>query len=174
MKSAVKIVNVEYDAAEGAKVGVHERRTARDGAPWEMRCHRVAERRRLGSVSVVPVLDTYSGVLMTIYGLSLSGTVERRLKVEMGGTGLVFTFIDHARGTEVGRVLVQVDDILAAVTDPIVGGSVIEGLVPPHGPKSPLHVEVRRNEVLLKAGDPDVAVGLDDLQDAMEKVISKG
>lgn len=111
---------------------------------------------------------------MTIYGLSLTGAVERRLKVEMGGTGLVLTFIDHAGNKEVGRVLVQVDDILAAVTEPPADGSTIEGIVPPHGPQAPLQVQVRRNEVLLTASGSDIAVGLDDLQDAMEKVIAKG
>ena len=52
-----------------------------------------------------------------------------------------------------------------------------KGRSPPHGAAKLLDVEVRRNEVLLRvhaAGSEDgwdVAVGLDDFQDALEKVI---
>src|SRR5271166_7063745 len=102
---------------------------------------------------------------MTIYGISQSSGVERKLKVEMGAHGLVLTFIEHAGGAERGRTLVPVDDLLAAITEAPAGGSTVEGIAPPNGPKMQLHVDVRRNEVLLKlsagAGEgTDVAVGL--------------
>jgi hypothetical protein len=116
---------------------------------------------------------------MTIYGISQSSGVERRLKVEMGAHGLVLIFIDHVGDKERDRILVQVDDLLAAITEPPVDGCTVEGISPPNGPKMLLSVEVRRNEVLLKVSGAareslDIAVGLDDLQDAMEAVIQRG
>jgi hypothetical protein len=113
---------------------------------------------------------------MTIYGISQSSGVERRLKVEQGAQGIVLTLIDHIGGTEQTRIKVQLDDLLATITDPPVGGSAVEGISPPQGAKMLLHLEVRRNEVLLRVSDnsgkwTDVAVGLDDIQDALEKVI---
>lgn len=115
---------------------------------------------------------------MTVYGISQSSGVERRLQVEMGAHGLVLIIIDHVGGKERERILVQVDDILAAITEAPPGGSTIEGILPPNGPKMQLSVEVRRNEVLLKVSaasreGSDVAVGLDDFQDAMEKVVNR-
>lgn len=88
---------------------------------------------------------------MTIYGLSQSTGVERRLKVEQGGEGVVLTITDHVGGKERGRILVQPDDLLSTITDAPPGGSVVEGISPPHGAKIQLDVEVRRNEVLLRA-----------------------
>src|ERR1022692_4160326 len=116
---------------------------------------------------------------MTIYGVSQSSGVERRLKVEMGGDGVVLTFIDHVEGKERGRILAQPDDLMRTLMDPPPGGSPVEGISPPHGAKMRLDVEVRHNEVLLKTHTgavegPDVAVGLDDFQDALEGVISRG
>lgn len=114
---------------------------------------------------------------MTIYGISQSTGVERRLKVEMGAHGLVLIFIDHVGGKERERILVQVDDLLAAITEAPADGCTVDGISPPNGPKMLLNVEIRRNEVLLKvsAGSgegSDAAVGLDDFQDAMEKVVN--
>jgi hypothetical protein len=116
---------------------------------------------------------------MTIYGLSQSSGVERRLNVERGGQGIVLTFTDHVGGKERERILVQPDNLLATIMDPPPGGSTVEGISPPHGAKMLLDVEVRRNEVLLRAhadlGEgADVAVGLDDFQDALEGVITPG
>ncbi|MBY0528240.1 MAG: hypothetical protein K2R98_32925 [Gemmataceae bacterium] len=124
-------------------------------------------------------LDGKKVAAMTIYGVSQSTGVERRLEVEMGGQGIVLIIIDHVGSKERERILVPVDDLLAAITDPPPGGSSVEGISPPNGPKMHLDVEVRRNEVLLRARaasgtGSDVAVGLDDLQDAMEGVISRG
>ena len=55
----------------------------------------------------------------------------------------------------------------------------IEGAAPVVGARRRLDVEVRRNEVQLKTGAEgedtwDIAVGLDDFQDALEGVISQG
>ena len=116
---------------------------------------------------------------MMIYGVSQTSGVERRLTVERGGEGVVLTITDHAEGVEQARVVVPADALLTALTDPPAGGSTVEGFVPPHGAKMRLGLDVRRNEVLVRAdGGPgagaDVAVGLDDLQDALEGVINRG
>jgi hypothetical protein len=116
---------------------------------------------------------------MQIYGVSQSSGVERRLKVERGVECVVLTIIDHAGGRERERILVPADGLLAAITDPPPGGSSVEGRAPPDGKKMLLAVEVRRNEVLIQMrAEPgegsDVAVGLDDFQDALEGVIASG
>jgi hypothetical protein len=115
---------------------------------------------------------------MTIYGLSQSSGVERRLKVERGGQGIVLTIIDHAADKEQERIMIGAEDLLNAITQPAEGGTAIQGIRPPHGETMRLDLEVRRNEVLLTArggsGDgSDVAVGLDDLQDALEGAITR-
>ncbi len=114
---------------------------------------------------------------MLIYGLSQSSGVERRLLVERGGQGVVLSMIDHVGGKERERIMVPTDDLLATITDPPPGGCTVGGISPPQGANMQLDVEVRRNEVLLRArgatGDgSDVAVGLDDFQDALAGVIS--
>jgi hypothetical protein len=115
---------------------------------------------------------------MTVYGVSQSSGVERRLFVERGGDGIVLTITDHVGNKEQGRILVQADDLLAAITDPPPGGATVAGVAPPHGSALQLHLEVRRNEVLLTLrtdGGPgaDAAVGLDDLQDALEHALTR-
>jgi len=97
----------------------------------------------------------------------------------MGAQGVVLIIIDHPGSKELERILVQADNLLAAVTDPPSGGSTVEGISPPYGPKMLLDIEVRRNEVLLKVSagsgkESDVAVGLDDFQDALEGIITRG
>jgi hypothetical protein len=116
---------------------------------------------------------------MMIYGVSQSSGVERQLKVERGGQGVVLTITDHVDGKERQRIMVDADNLLAAVMDRPPGGSTIEGISPPQGGKMLLDIEIRRNEVLLNARadlgqGADVAVGLDDFQDAMEGVIAGG
>ena|SRR5713226_8726257 len=113
---------------------------------------------------------------MKIYGVSQSTGVERRLYIEQGGEGLVLTISDHVGNVERERIMVQPDRLLATVIDRAPGGVTIEVSSPPHGPKKLLDVEVRRNEVLLRVRAEseegwDVAVGLDDFQDALEKTI---
>ena len=115
---------------------------------------------------------------MTIYGVSQTSGLERRLTVEWGREGVVLALTDHVGGQERGRICVPADDLLTALTDPPAGGSTVDGFVPPHGAKMQLHLEVRRNEVLLRVdggagAGTDVAVGLDDFQDALEGVIAQ-
>ena len=112
-----------------------------------------------------------------IYGVSQSSGVERRLQVERGGQGVVLTITDHVGDKEQERIMVPTDNLLSTITAPSIGGSTVEGISPPHGAKMLLDLEVRRNEVLLRArgesGDgSDVAVGLDDFQDALAGVIT--
>jgi hypothetical protein len=116
---------------------------------------------------------------MTIYGVSQSTGVERRLTVARGGQGVVLTFTDHIQNVERARIMVPADDLLDLVTDPPAGGATLAGMTPPHGADMLLDLEVRRNEVLFRArpvaGEgTDVAVGLDDFQDALEGVIAAG
>jgi hypothetical protein len=115
---------------------------------------------------------------MKIYGVSQSSGVERRLYVERGHDGVVLIINDHDGNKERERILVHADDLLPAITDPAPGGRTVEGVSPAHGRKMLLQVEVRRNEVWLTArpasgGGADVAVGLDDFQDALEGVINR-
>jgi len=115
---------------------------------------------------------------MKIFGVSQSSGVERRLYVERGGDGIVLIINDHEGNKERERILVQADDLLQTITDPTPGGSTVEGISPNHGWKMLLQVEVRRNEVWLKAqpvsGEgADIAVGLDDFQDALEGAINR-
>lgn len=115
--------------------------------------------------------------LMTIYGVSQSTGVERRLMVDKVTEGVVLTIIDHRGRKEQGRISLAADDLVAAVTDAAARTTPIKGLPSPNGVKWQLVVEVRRNEVWLTmssdAGDAtDIAVGFDDLQDALEGVIS--
>jgi hypothetical protein len=113
---------------------------------------------------------------MRIYGVSQSSGVERRLHVERGGEGVVLTIADHVGNVERERIMVPPDRLLAAVMDPAPGGVTIEGRSPPYGAQKLLDVEIRRNEVQLRIrseseGGWDVAVGLDDFQDALEMVM---
>ncbi len=115
---------------------------------------------------------------MTIYGVSGSTGVERRLEIAQGGEGVVLTVTDHATNKEEQCILVQVDDVISAVTESRAGGTSIEGIAPPHGAKMRLDIEVRRNEILLKMqggsnAETDIAVGLDDFQDALEQVVKR-
>jgi hypothetical protein len=112
---------------------------------------------------------------MKVFGVSQTSGAERRLSVERGaGDGIVLIITDHAGDRERERVLVKADDLMATVTDPQPGGTTVEGTSPSHGTSLPLTVEVRRNEVWLTAGGgADVAVGLDDFQDALEGAIPR-
>jgi hypothetical protein len=114
---------------------------------------------------------------MTIYGLSQSSSVERRLKIERGGQGIVLTFIDLVGNKEREKIMVQAGDLMAAVTSAPPGGSKVEGVSPPHGEKMQLDLDVRGNEVLLLArgsgAGTDVAVGLDDFMDALGTAVGR-
>jgi hypothetical protein len=110
---------------------------------------------------------------MKIFGVSQSSGVERRLYVERGHDGIVLIIKDHLGSKERERILVQADDLLSTITDRAPGGRTVDGVSPAHGWKMVLQVEVRGKEVWLKMRPPsgegaDVAVGLDDFQDALE------
>jgi hypothetical protein len=115
---------------------------------------------------------------MKVFGVSQSSGIERNLYVERGHEGVVLIIRDQAGSKERERILVRMDDLLSTITDPVPGGRTVEGVAPGHESKMLLHVEVRRNEVWLTArgtsGDgADVAVGLDDFQDALEGAINR-
>ena len=98
--------------------------------------------------------------------------------VERGADGIVLIISDHEGNKERERILVGADDLLSTITDPVPGGCTVEGVSPAHGWKMLLQVEVRGNEVWLKARPTsgegvDVAVGLDDFQDALEGAINR-
>src|SRR5689334_21238799 len=116
---------------------------------------------------------------MKIFGVSQSSGVERCLYVERGPDGIVLIIKDYEGSKERERILVQVDALLSTITDPTPGGCTVDGISPAHAWKMLLQVEVRRNEVWLKARPTsgegaDVAVGLDDFQDALEGALNHG
>ena len=113
---------------------------------------------------------------MRIYGISQSSGVERRLHIEKGAEGVLLIISDHQGNVERARITVEPDSLVATFMDRAPGNVTIEGRSQSNGAKQLLNVEVRRNEVLLAvraeaAAGSDVAVGLDDFQDALEKVI---
>jgi len=115
---------------------------------------------------------------MTIYGVSQSSGVERRLKVEKGVDGVFLTIVDHQGRKEQGRICLQPDNLVDAITATPPRAATVAGLPSPNGTKMNISVEVRRNEVWLTMSSDsgegaDIAVGFDDLQDALEGVISK-
>jgi hypothetical protein len=116
---------------------------------------------------------------MKIFGVSQSSGVERSLHIERGHDGIVLIIKDLDGGKERERILVPQESLLSTITHPAPGGCTVEGVSPAHGWKLLLQVEIRRNEVWLKmrssSGDgADVAVGLDDFQDALEGAINRG
>ena len=115
---------------------------------------------------------------MKIFGVSQTNGSERVLKLERGIDGIVLTLADHVGGKECARIIVPSDAFVGAIMEPTAGGSVVKGLPQPKGTPMQLLIEVRRNEVLLNIQDKtgvgvDVAVGSDDLQDALEGVTSR-
>ena len=109
---------------------------------------------------------------MKIFGVSQSSGRERSLHVERGADGIVLIIKDLDGSKERERILVPVDDLLSTITDPAPGGRTVEGVSPGHGWKMVLQVEIRKNEVWLKTEGADLAVGLDDFQDALEVAIN--
>ena len=116
---------------------------------------------------------------MRIYGVSQPSGVERRLHIDQAGDCVMLTITDHVGNVKREDITVHPDRLLAAVIERTPGGVTIEGRCQPHEPKKLIDVEIRRNEVLLRVrvepqGASDVAVGLDDFQDALEGVITRG
>lgn len=113
---------------------------------------------------------------MVIYGMSPSSGLERRLTVEGTEPGVSLRIYDHAEDVERARIVVSGDELLAAIISPAEAGSKIEGASLNLGAGTRLDVTVRRNEVQLKTSaeggsEWDIAVGLDDFQDALEGVV---
>ena len=114
---------------------------------------------------------------MTIYGVSQTSGVERRLEVAGAGEGVSLGIYDHAGGEERDRIVVPAADLMTAVTERPEAGSTIEGEAA--GARRRLDIQVRYNEVQLRThgegqSEWDVAVGLDDFQDALEVAVGAG
>jgi hypothetical protein len=113
---------------------------------------------------------------MMIHGISQSTGVERQLHFVPVREGIILMMCDHKDETRRHRILLQPDDLMGAVMERPAGGLEIEGKSPSLGTKKVLAMEIKRNEVLLQIRnqaetESDVAVGLDDFQDALEKAI---
>jgi len=113
---------------------------------------------------------------MRIFGISQSSGVERRLHIEKAADGVLLIISDHNGNVERARIMVQPDSLMDTFMVRSPGGVTIEGSSSSNGAKKLLDLEVRRNEVLLRvrvdsAAESDVAVGLDDFQDALENVV---
>lgn len=107
-----------------------------------------------------------------IYGLSQSNGVERILEVEKADSQLLLHVHDQPEQAQ-ERILVPTPEVVAALSDGATGARTIEGTSPRLGTRKLLDIEVRGNEVLLwvrpeSGGGWDIAVGLDDFQDAVE------
>jgi hypothetical protein len=134
------------------------------------------ETAKLCRAGITRLLNKMGLSAMRIYGISQSSGVERRLHIEKGAEGVVLIISDHDGNVERARITVPPDSLMATFMERAPGGVTLEGRSPSNEPKKLLNVEVRRNEVLLRvqaesAAGSDVAVGLDDFQDALEKVI---
>lgn len=116
---------------------------------------------------------------MLIYGVSQSTGEERKLKFDRAGAGVLLTIMDLPGDVERERIIVFTEDIMSNLMTPQPGGTAIDGEAPDSGVKKQLDMEIRRNEVWLRAHAGaeegcDVAVGLDDFQDALESVVAAG
>jgi len=110
-----------------------------------------------------------------IYGISQSSGVERLVEVERAETGVLLIISDRIGNVERERIILSADELVSTVMDGGVSRT-LTGTSPGQGTRF-LDIEVRRNEVLLcsraeSESGCDAAVGLDDLQDALEGVIN--
>ena len=115
---------------------------------------------------------------MKIFGVSQSSGEERVLKIERGIDGIVLTLGDIKGGKEHGRIKVNSDALVGEILDPVPDGSIIEGIPQAHEGEMRLQIEVKRNEVLLEIREnngivADIAVGLDDIQDGLERMTNR-
>lgn len=113
---------------------------------------------------------------MAIDGVSQSSGVERIVDVTRSGEGVQIAFRDRKGNVELERIVLPSDDLLRILTEKPTGLHTIDGKSSSGKPLM-LNIEVKRNEVLLVARAEsvegcDAAVGLDDLTDALESVIS--
>jgi hypothetical protein len=113
---------------------------------------------------------------MTVYGVSPSTWVERVVNIQGSHAGVLLIVSDLQGNVELERIVVPPEELLAAILEPAEGGSTIQGTSPAHNAIRLLAMQVKGNEVLLNVrGGPavcDVAVGLDDIQDALEKAMA--
>src|SRR5579885_1299734 len=117
-------------------------------------------------------------IAMRIHGLSQSTGVELMLGVDQADGGVWRSIFDSG-GAELAGVVIPSAELLSAIVDRQDGGSRIEGMSPAGRGALWLDLEIRRNEVWLRTRaeseqGPDVAVGLDDLQDALEGAVADG
>jgi hypothetical protein len=118
-------------------------------------------------------------IAMRIHGLSQSTGVERMLGVDHADGGVLLTICDSGGGAELAGVVIPSAELLSAIVDRQEGGSRIEGMSPAGRGALWLDLEIRRNEVWLRTHaeseqGPDVAVGLDDFQEALEGAVADG
>lgn len=109
---------------------------------------------------------------MTAYGLSQSTGVERILVIDQSADKLLLHLQDQP-GQPRERILVDPAEVVAALSDGGAGARTMEGTAPEKALRKLLDLEVRGNEVLLcvrpaSGAGWDIAVGLDDFQDAVE------
>jgi hypothetical protein len=111
---------------------------------------------------------------MTIYGLSPTSGAERTLEIEKTPAGMRLSSRDPESYRDTDRVVVPEDLLLAALIDRPAERSVIPADDAPGQARKLLDIEVRCDEVLLRVRAEtgagwDIAVGLDDFQDALEQ-----
>jgi len=102
---------------------------------------------------------------MEIDGVSQSTGDDLVVEVGADELGVLLVVRDRGGVGERGRVVAAADPLAAVLADRPAGPQVLPGQQP--GGERSLHIEVRRNEVLLTVGGADAAVGLDDLMDAV-------
>jgi hypothetical protein len=100
---------------------------------------------------------------MVIEGLSQTTGTGRAVEIAAADAGV--RVVIRKDKAELGRIDVPSDPLLAVMTDRPAGVQKIAG-----GERT-LEVEVRRNEVWLKNGVADAAVGLDDMTDAVAEAL---
>jgi hypothetical protein len=109
---------------------------------------------------------------MTIHGVSQSTLAPRLLEIEKADDKLLLHVHDQPPATR-EQIVVPAAALVATLTEASLGPTTLEGTSPVQERRKLLDIEVRRNEVLLwvrpEAGTGwDIAVGFDDLQDALE------
>ena len=110
---------------------------------------------------------------MTIYGLSPTTGAERTLDVSRTAAGVRLHSRDAESYRDIDTITVPLDPLLAALIDRPAERSVIRAESAAGEARKLLDLNFRGNEVLLwvrtETGNGwDIAVGLDDFQDALE------
>ena len=100
---------------------------------------------------------------MTIEGVSPTNGIERRVEVTHTDDRVRLAISDRKLRSVLATATVTADGLMAVLTEQPKGPQAVEGV----GSAKGLTIEIRRNEVLLEVGVVDVAVGLDDLMDAL-------